>query len=229
VTERGITLTRLAARIAAIRSPGPLLVGIDGTSGSGKTVFAGALATAVHATGRPIIVGSSDDFHNPRAVRYRQGKSSPHGFFEDSYNYPCLCSQLLDPLRGPAPASYRLKAFDHRLDAPVASPLQIAAPDAILIFEGLFLLRPQLRSYWHFSIVLQVPMAETYRRMSLRDGCPADPQDAQNRRYLLGEQLYLDQAPQLRADVVIDNSDVAHPVLLSAREMDDRPRVRTPP
>ena len=52
--------------------------------------------------------------------------------------------------------------------------------------------------------------------MSLRDGCPADPQDAQNQRYRLGRAAYLDQAPQLRADVVIDHSDVAHPVLLSA-------------
>jgi len=40
--ERGSILTRLAARIAGIRNTGPLLVGIDGTSGCGRTVFAGA-------------------------------------------------------------------------------------------------------------------------------------------------------------------------------------------
>jgi len=49
--------------------------------------------------------------------------------------------------------------------------------------------------------------------MAIRDGCPAHPEDPRNQRYFLGERLYLEQAPQLQASVVIDNTDVAHPLV----------------
>ena len=102
--ERAPLLIHLAARISEMRSGRPLLVGVDGTSGSGKTVFASALAEVLRGSGRPVIVASSDDFHHPRAIRYRQGQASARGFIEDSYDYERLRAQLLDAVRGPAPA-----------------------------------------------------------------------------------------------------------------------------
>jgi hypothetical protein len=79
------------------RRPGPVdCSAVTGTGrrrgrarpdGSGKTTFAAELAAAVRLLGRPAVGVSLDDFHNVRAVRYRQGRESPQGFWLGSYNY----------------------------------------------------------------------------------------------------------------------------------------------
>lgn len=65
-----------------------LLVGVDGVDGVGKTTFADELGDALRARGREVVRSSADGFHHPRSVRYRLGRSSPEGFYRDSYNYP---------------------------------------------------------------------------------------------------------------------------------------------
>jgi hypothetical protein len=77
--KRRALIAVIAARIAAL-SPGTFLrIAIDGVDGAGKTTFADELAFALLKSGRPIIRASTDDFHNPRAARYRRGKRSPEG------------------------------------------------------------------------------------------------------------------------------------------------------
>jgi uridine kinase len=46
---------------------------------------------------RPVVRVSVDDFHNTQLVRYRQGRDSPEGFWEDSYNYQRLIADVLAP------------------------------------------------------------------------------------------------------------------------------------
>ena len=75
-------------------------VAIDGVDGAGKSVFADELAAVLARASRPIIRASVDSFHNPRALRYRQGRASPQGYFYDSYDYARLAALLLDPLSG---------------------------------------------------------------------------------------------------------------------------------
>jgi uridine kinase len=58
-------------------------VAIDGVDGAGKTTFANELAEVVGGLGRPVIRASVDGFHNPRVVRYAQGKQSAIGFFRE--------------------------------------------------------------------------------------------------------------------------------------------------
>ncbi len=68
---------------------------------------------------------------------------------------------------------------------------------------------------WDVVVFLHVPFAETYRRMAVRDGCPADPEHPANLRYRQGQPLYLDEcSPAARADVLLDNSDPCGPRLL---------------
>ena len=72
----------------------------------------------------------------------------------------------------------------------------------MLVVDGIFLHRDELVDWWDISVFLDVPFAETFRRMAVRDGCPPDPTDPANARYLEGQRLYLAQcAPQQRADV----------------------------
>ncbi len=95
--ERRDVIGQVAQRIPAPDGPGCLRVAVDGPDGSGKSTFADELAAAVRALGRRVVRISLDDFHNVRAVRYRQGRESPEGFWQDSYNYLRFQSDVLDP------------------------------------------------------------------------------------------------------------------------------------
>lgn len=86
---RRALLEGIAARVPK-RAPDGVRVGIDGVDGVGKTVFADHLAAILRTAGRPVVRVSADDFHHPREVRYRRGRTSPKGFWLDSYDYSAL-------------------------------------------------------------------------------------------------------------------------------------------
>jgi uridine kinase len=197
-----------------------LRIGIDGVDGVGKTVFADTLARAIGALGRPAIRASVDSFHNPREIRYRQGKTSPHGFYTDSYNYGELRRVLLDPLGPGGSRVYCPAIFDHSVNAEVPAQWATADPDAVLVFDGIFLHRPELRDVWDLSIFLDAPFAITIPRGAGRGPGygSADADAASNRRYVEGQRIYLQEnGPQSRANLVIDHSDFMHPVVVARR------------
>jgi uridine kinase len=192
------------------------LIGIDGVDGAGKSVFADELARELQTTGATVVRASIDSFHNPRDVRYRQGKESPSGFFEDSFDYAALRREIFDPLSTGGDGRIRTAVFDYRIDAPTRLPQTVCKPGSVLVFDGIFLLRPELRGVWDASIFLHVDFAETFKRMAVRDGCPADPYAPQNRRYVEGQTIYLQRCrPQDAASFVIDNTNLESPGLLS--------------
>lgn len=59
---------------AAPRLDRPVLLGVDGVDGSGKTTFAARLAEGFRDRGRAVEVVHLDDFLSPRAIRYRRGR-----------------------------------------------------------------------------------------------------------------------------------------------------------
>lgn len=207
-------LAQLADLIDAMPGPEVLRVAIDGVDGAGKTTFADDLATHLAALGRRAIRAGVDGFHRPREARYRRGRGSPEGFFLDSYDYDALCALLLDPLGPGGSRRFRRAAFDHRADAPVLAPEEVARPGDVLLFDGIFLHRDELRAHWDFSIFLDVPFEVSVPRMAGRDGGSPDPDAPANRRYVEGQRLYLARCePRRRAGVVIDYRDLVHPVV----------------
>lgn len=187
---------------------GPVRVAVDGVDGAGKTVFADQLAHVLAGAGRPVVRASVDDFHRPRSYRYRRGRTSPVGFWLDSYDYDQLRAALLDPLSPGGSRSYRTAVHDMLADQPVHQPPRRCPVDAVLVLDGLFLHRDELRAYWNFSIWLDAPFAVTAARMARRDGTSPDPDNPSMARYVGGQGLYLSHCqPLQRADLVIDNAD----------------------
>jgi len=86
--RRRDVLLAIAARVPA--TAGAVRVAVDGVDGSGKSVFADQLAGVLREQARPVVRASVDDFHHPRAQRYRRGRSSPSGFWLDSFDYDRL-------------------------------------------------------------------------------------------------------------------------------------------
>lgn len=125
---------------------------------------------------------------------------------------------LLDPLGERGNRLYRTRVFDYRTDQPVHSRVLKAAGDAVLVFDGVFLLRPELADAWDFRIFVSVGSDEIVRRARIRDaGLFGSPDGAEQRyrtRYLPAQQHYLEIVhPDHLADVVVDNDDPARPHL----------------
>lgn len=214
LTVRGDLLTLLARRIAQTQVQPVTFVGVDGVDGAGKTLFADELSRELERCSQPVIRATVDGFHNPRSHRYRQGRHSPRGFFEDSYNYSAMCQLLLDPLTSSGSGRYCSVAFDLKGDVAVEPLYATAQAGSVLIVDGIFLHREELRAYWHFSVWLQTSFDVSVSRLALRDGNPPDPADAANARYVEGQRLYMTRChPQAHATLVVNNDDLARPFI----------------
>jgi len=92
---------------------------------------------------------------------------------------------------------------------------ETAPLEAILLFDGVFLQRQELLSYWDLTVFVDAPFNVTVARMSQRDGMPpADVDAAGNRRYIDGQRLYLQSCdPRNAAMLVFNNEDLSSPNL----------------
>ncbi|MDP9763091.1 uridine kinase [Deinococcus enclensis] len=215
-------LSRLAARLDAQPAAPVLRVAVDGVDGAGKTTFADELADALRALGRDVLRASVDGFHHPRERRYRVGRDSPEGFYRDSYDHAALRRVLLDPLGPGGSGRYQTAVFDVDRDVPVQVPERQAPAGSVLIVDGLFLHRPELRGAWDDSVFLRVPFEVSVPRGAARGpgyGSP-DPEAPSNRRYIGGNRLYFREAdPERQAGVIVDNADLTRPVIVRERPL----------
>ncbi len=132
--------SELAARIAGWqRAAGrPLLVGLSGAQGSGKSTVAAGIATALHAEGLPTAVLSLDDVYLTRADRLVLA-SEVHPLLATrgppGTHYLALAHDVLDALL--AGKAVAVPRFDKPADdrAAVADWPVVKAP-AVVLFEG---------------------------------------------------------------------------------------------
>lgn len=221
--ERGALVNELSSAIGALRLDHPVRAAVDGVGAAGKTVLADEIAEALDRSGRPVIRAGVDGFHHPREVRHRLGPLSPRGYYRDSFDYTAVVSCLLWPLGPGGSLRYRTAAYDFRIDAPVDAPELSAPPDAVLLFDGIFLLRPELERHWDFRIFVDASFDVTLNRALTRDvelfGTPDAVRERYLKRYIPGEEMYLREArPREHADAVVANDDPADPGLVWRRE-----------
>lgn len=191
--------------LAAVPRGRRALVAVDGIGASGKTTFAAALAERV--TGRPVVVLHADDFFHPSAVRHARGRLSPEGFWHDAYDDGSLVRLALAPLHPDGDGRYSRASFDGPADRTVPAPAAQAAADALVLVEGTFLHRDELRDRWDWSVYLHVPPDVAARRMVARDGVDDDPTRGRLARYAGAQRLYAAAAgPWRRASLVVDTT-----------------------
>jgi uridine kinase len=118
---------------------------------------------------------------------------------------------------------FRTAAYDVRADHPLAAPLKQAAPNAVLLFDGVFLFRPELAGCWDLRIYLDISFEESLRRALTRDlpvlGSREVIEERYRRRYIPGQKLYLAACcPRDTADWVIDHELPETPALIAAQK-----------
>ena len=219
--RRDDLIAGLRAEVESVQRPHPVRVAIDGPDAGGKTTLADELARAMAGRGREVIRASVDSFHRPRAQRYRQGRDSPSGCYEDTFDHTAIRQLLLEPLGPGGSRRYRRASFDFRTEAAVREPAATAGPDAILLFDGVFLQRPELADLWDLRIFVAVSFEVVLRRARARDldleviGAADEIERRYLSRYIPAQRIYFAAVrPRDTADLVVVNDDPANPELV---------------
>nr|WP_211160868.1 uridine kinase [Microcella alkalica] len=214
--QREHVVEQIAANLSGRRLGHPHRVGVDGLVGAGKSVFARELVAALRAHGRQAVHLDSDGFHHPRAIRYRQGRDSARGYYEDAYDLEALADRVLRPLGTPGSSTYAMRVHDMSTDETISGATATADCDAIIVFDGTFLQRGQLRELWDDVIWLEVDRATALARGAARDavslGGEAAAFAAFASRYMAACDLStIEERPAERASIVIEHTDPMAP------------------
>jgi uridine kinase len=213
---RGELLDRLAGAIESVTTSHPLRVAVDGPPAAGKTTLADELALLLRSRGREVIRTSTESFQLPRAQRYRRGEFSPEANYYDSFDYDTLGRVLLDPLGPDGDRRYQHAVYDLDTDAVLSPPTTTASADAVLLLDGVFLLRPELIGRWDLSIFVSAAFEQILDRARIRDlarlGSTAEVERRFRTRYIPAQQLYFATArPADHADIIVHNDEPRRP------------------
>jgi len=209
-------LSRLAEAVGSVTIAHPTRVAVDGPPAAGKTTLADELAVVLRAQGREVIRASIEGFLLPRSQRYRRGEYSAEACYHDSFDYDALHRVLLDRLGPGGDRKFQQAVYDYRTDTALSEPVTTAPADAVLLFDGVFLLRPELIDRWDLRIFVSAAFEETVDRARTRDqaryGSATEVERRHRNRYTPAQQLYFDTArPTDHADIIVHNDEPQQP------------------
>ncbi|MFG1659002.1 cytidylate kinase family protein [Micromonospora chersina] len=209
-------LGRLAEAVGSVTVVHPTRVAVDGPPAAGKTTLADELAAVLRGQGRDVIRATIDDFLFPRARRYPRGEYSAEGCYFDTHDYGAVIRVLLDPLGPGGDRRFQHAVYDRTTDTVLSPPVTSAPADAVLIFDGVFLLRPELVDRWDLRIFVSTALEKTVDRAVLRERQVSSRAEVERRwreRYLPSQQLYFAAArPSDHADIVVHNDEPQQPL-----------------
>jgi uridine kinase len=209
-------LDHLVAAVGSVAVAHPTRVAIDGAPAVGKTTLADELAVLLREEGREVIRATIDDFLFPRVQRYRRGEYSAEGCYFDTHDHHGLNRVLLDPLGPGGDRRFQRAVYDRTADAVLSPPVMTAPADAVLIFDGVFLMRPELIDRWDLRIFVSTDLEKTVDRAVIREHRVSAPSEVERRwreRYLPSQRLYFANVrPTRHAHVVVRNDEPEVPV-----------------
>lgn len=152
-------IEQVAQALDDLRSKRSLvLAAIDGRGGAGKSTLAAALRDRLNAS-----VVAIDDFYRVMDDAARLDLSAEAGYMQ-YFDWQRLQSQVLASLRRNEPARY--ERFDW-LTRQLGSTAQVS-PLGVVLVEGVGSFRPELRSFYDYSVYVQTPLDVCTKRLRAR-------------------------------------------------------------
>ncbi|MBE7103973.1 hypothetical protein FT637_13220 [Bacillus cereus] len=212
-------IKEIADHILTLNLKHPIRVGVSGITASGKTTFANELAEGMKKCGVQVTRASIDDFHNPRVIRYAQGKESARGYYEDAHDYIAFKERLLMPLGPNGDLSYETISHNLITDIPVQNAPLVASPNMVLIVDGTFLLKKDIEHLFDYKIFVDTDFEIARKRGAKREtkafGSYEEAERVFLNRYHAACKMYIDEHnPKDCADVVFQNSNFDDPVVV---------------
>ncbi|MBK8944669.1 MAG: hypothetical protein IPM32_05275 [Ignavibacteriae bacterium] len=219
IFSRKNLLSKIAKIINEIKLYHPTRVAIDGPGNAGKTTFANELEIELNKLERNVIRSSIDGFHHPPEFRRKQGQFSPKGYLEDSHNYESIKKYLLTPLGPNGNLEFKESIYNFKINQPTNAEFKKAQQNSILLFDGIFLFKNELLSYWDYKIYIDASFEKTHQRAIERDqelfGGIENVNKLYKLRYIPGHEMYLSMYNPIGvSDIAFNNDDFQTPIVI---------------
>lgn len=187
----------------------PFIVGIDGLGCSGKTKLADVLTDALKSNGFQVVNLHLDDFIFPKKIRYDHRMDEWYCYYHLQWRYEYLIKEILLPLHKKENLKKEIEIYNKDQDTYELKKLSVDLnSNTIILVEGIFLHRPALLPFFHFTIFINSPNQETrLERAFSRDTYIGDSNDIKikyEKRYFPAEEQYLYEcSPHKKATIRI--------------------------
>lgn len=182
----------------------PLLIGVDGLGGAGKTTFVEEVKRKLKEEHCLVEVIYLDDHIVEKEKRYDTGHPEWYEYVHLQWDSSELVNCLFTPLH--QGNCLNLPFYDKVTDSITYKKMDVLA-NRIVLIEGIFLQRNEWRQFFDSVIFLNCPFEVRKERVLTRDAYIGNDQERLKKyteRYWPGEQHYLETIdPINRADLVI--------------------------
>lgn len=184
------------------------VIGIDGLGGAGKSTIVNSLKLELNNKGHECYILHIDDFINKREIRYNDSKEQWYCYYNIQWRYDYLIKEILEPIKRGEEIKKGIELYDKENDEYTVKQIYIPKGE-ILILEGVFLQRKELKDYLDFTIYLDVEKEVRLKRVLKRDVYIGDAEEIKckyEKRYFPAEDRYLmEYNPIGNADLVLRN------------------------
>jgi uridine kinase len=182
------------------------VVGIDGLGGAGKSTIVSSLKLKLQNQNYNCYVLHIDDFIHPKYIRYDESKEEWYCYYNIQWRYDYLVKEILLPIKEGNRLDKQIELYDKERDTYILETISIPQ-GSILLLEGIFLQRKELKNYLDFTVYLDVSQDVRLKRILLRDTYIGELQDIRRkyeRRYFPAEEKYISEySPIENADLVL--------------------------
>jgi len=210
-------LTPQALAQLAVRQAGPLLatareagtavrLAVDGAVEAETAALGDLLVEAALARGVAALQVRAADFWHRRSVRLEWGPHDVDSAYRRWVDWASLRREVLDPLTDPGAMSWLPRLRDRDSDRSARDPARAAAPGALLVVDGPYLLRRELSG----SVDVAVHLVTSAAALGRRFPADGDPRPGAWARYVQ------ECGPASRADLVVRHDHPDRPALLGA-------------
>ncbi|WMM23784.1 hypothetical protein RBU61_12715 [Tissierella sp. MB52-C2] len=184
-----------------------LIIGIDGLGGSGKTTIVDSLKLRLSNRNYNTVILHIDDFIYPKNIRYNESEEEWYCYYNIQWRYDYLIKEILMPIKEGTEIHEEIEVYDK--DNDIYTLEQIEIPQgSILLLEGVFLQRKEMREYFDYVIYLDVPKEVRLNRVINRDKYIGNSEDIKlkyERRYFPSEDKYIEEyCPIQNADYILN-------------------------
>ncbi len=149
----------------------PVVVALDGGSGSGKTTIAESLARQIE-----MAVVTLDDFYQTRVPESELRSYTAVQKLDMVFDWERVRRDALEPLRASMPGRWRAFDFSSGLGPTgtyrVSDQVTEVGPAPVILVDGAYSASPQLRDLIDISVLVEVPPNVRHSRLSARGDDP---------------------------------------------------------
>ena len=203
MTEIRVVLDNI---IEIIKEKNVAIIGIDGLGGAGKSTLSEKISQRLIENQYHTVLLHIDDFINIKEVRYNEEYPDWQCYYNLQWRYEYFANSVINIIKNKATGSVDVELYNKDKDTYRIQNYSIEEK-TIVIVEGIFLQREELRGLFDFMIYIDVPEDIRLKRVLLRDIYICNQQQIIHKyknRYLPAEYRYInDYHPTDYADYVI--------------------------